>query len=353
MREVAPKRRNSLCRRMVVWMMTAVLLFVMGSPCVTAEEDALKLTETISIRDPYVLVFEGKYYMYGTGAAPHKGYGCYVSEDLAHWEGPYQVFAAPKDYDGVQQFWAPECHRYQDAFYLFATYYSASTEHRGLSVYRAESPLGPFAEISDGHITPHSRDCIDGTLYVDPDGQPWMVYVEEWTSEPDGNGGMAAVRLTPDLSAFAGTPKTLFHAKDIPFGDSGVTDGPFLYRTSTGRLLMLWSTFCNKQYCVRIARALDGTVDGRWVQEPRALYRKTPTRMDGGHPMLFTDVDGRLLLSFHSPNHATEDTPSHAVFLPVRDVGTTLRLQGEERRIATRCYDVYCDILRLLRRGGQ
>ena len=90
------------------------------------------------------------------------------------------VFAPGKDFDGNDEWWAPECHFYQDAFYLFASYHSAASNKRGTAIFRADNPLGPFALITDGHITPKERDCIDGTLYVDEDGQPWMIYVGEW-----------------------------------------------------------------------------------------------------------------------------------------------------------------------------
>ena len=101
-------------------------------------------TSEIVIRDPFVLVYGGKYFMYGTGAASGPGYGCYVSEDLENWAGLVNVFTAPAGFDGVNCFWAPECHYYRGSFYLFATYFSQSTQHRGVSIFKAESPLGPF-----------------------------------------------------------------------------------------------------------------------------------------------------------------------------------------------------------------
>lgn len=64
----------------------------------------------IVIRDPFVLVSGGIYYMYGTGASTAAGYGCYVSLDLETWYGPVNVFEAKKGFDGVNCFWAPECH---------------------------------------------------------------------------------------------------------------------------------------------------------------------------------------------------------------------------------------------------
>ncbi len=46
--------------------------------------------EDINIRDPYVLVDEGKYYLYGTRSetcwGEAFGFDCYVSDDLENFE---------------------------------------------------------------------------------------------------------------------------------------------------------------------------------------------------------------------------------------------------------------------------
>lgn len=50
--------------------------------------------------------------------------------------------------------WAPEVHAYRGAYYMFTTYQSAVTGRHGCTVLRADSPLGPFVEITDGTVTP-------------------------------------------------------------------------------------------------------------------------------------------------------------------------------------------------------
>ena len=300
------------------------------------EPSIIDMTKTrprsdIYLRDPFILSYGGYYFMYGTGAAQGLGYGCYVSEDLENWAGPVNVFTATADFDGDKDFWAPECHYYNGMFYLFASYHSKTTGFRGTSVFRSESPLGPFTEISDGHATPHTYDAIDGTLYVDPDGQPWMVYCREWTATEDGIGRMTIAKLSDDLSRFISEPQDIFRADD-PLGVTGqnVTDGPFLYTTNKGKLLMIWSS-CDVGYCVKIAQSLNGKVDGKWVQQPEKLYTREdhPSGEDGGHGMIFTDKDGRLLVCFHSPNGGDTRVDIYEVV----DTGDTLMIKEkyEER----------------------
>ena len=313
----------------VICILLTVLFLIPLSTFVYAAEDTMnysKKTSEICIRDPFVLVSDGKYYMYGTGAASGRGYGCYVSCDLENWAGPFNVFSAPSDFDGTANFWAPECHYYNGNYYLFATYFSETTQHRGVSVFRSDSPMGPFEEISDGHITDHNEDAIDGTLYVDESGQPWMIYVHEWTCMPDSTGAMDAVKLSDDLSHFIGEPTELFKANDPIWTNSNVTDGPFMYKTKFGRLLMLWSNNCPDGYCVGIAKSLDGKADGKWSQSLTTLYRKNrENTYDGGHGMLFKTLDGRLMMCIHSPNSRKDDgTFETAKFIEMHDTGYTL-----------------------------
>ncbi len=293
-------------------------------------------TDDILVRDPFILLHEGLYYMYGTGLATTNGYGCRVSPDLEHWSPSYNVFIADNSFDAAGDFWAPECHYYNGNFYLFASYRSKTTGFRGTSVFMSSSPLGPFVEISDGHITPHTADSIDGTLYIDSDGQPWMAYVCEWTATDDGVGRMAVAKLSDDLSHFISEPKEIFRADDPHWSASGVTDGPFLYTTSDGSLLMLWSTISHEGYCVGIARSCNNKIDGTWTQEFTRLYSRafnfnTKTAFDGGHPMLFTSKEGKLMMAMHSPNSAQGEGEDrifeHAVFFEAEEKCDTLRIE--------------------------
>lgn len=313
--------KRTLSVLLAVWLMIGAL------PAAYAQETVMRFTKTTDdclIRDPFVLLHENLYYMYGTCETTRKGFGCYVSPDLVHWNGPFNVFTAGADFDGVKNFWAPECYFYRDAFYLFGTYYAQSTGHRGTAVFRASSPLGPFEQISDGHVTPREFDCIDGTLYVDDAGQPYMIYVREWTSTDDGVGRMDVAPLSSDLTRFTDAPRELFRAKDPKWKPRQVTDGPFLYTSCTGKLLMLWSNGSKDGYCVGIASA--DHVTGNWRQHLARLYVKDRRHpFDGGHGMLFTDKNGQLTLCIHSPDKS-DVGPARALFLPVRDLGYTLAL---------------------------
>ncbi|MBQ6020369.1 MAG: family 43 glycosylhydrolase [Clostridia bacterium] len=327
-------------------------------PCIAAEEYPYQ-TKDILVRDPYVVVYQGKYYMFGTGLARGRGYGVCTSRDLMHWSERKNVFTADSGFDGCADFWAPECHYYKGAFYLFATYRSEASGKRGVAVFRCDTPDGQYEMISDGHITPKDIDCIDGTLYIDKSGKPWIVYVNEWTSSPDGIGEMAACRLNDELTQRVGKPILLFRANGHIWTDSNITDGPFLYRTDSGELLLLWSNMdISGAYAVGCAISDNGEIDGNWIHQPDAVYKKDKLNpYDGGHAMLFHDLNGQLTMAIHSPNKSGNGRFETARFIPMTDtgVGVEAREVYESRNdiaslLKNRLYSVYYGFISMFRR---
>ena len=267
----------------------------------------------IHIRDPYILPVAGDstYYLFGTNQADvlyrSKGFYCYASRDLKEWTGPYPAFVPDEGFWGRNNFWAAECHAYRDKYYLFATIRGKADSLLGTTIFEADTPRGPYREHSKGRVTPEDWNSLDGTLHVDRQGRPWMVFCHEWTQI--GNGTVEAVRLKKDLSGPAGKPVTLFKASEAPWVRSHVpgeklyvTDGPFLLRNSRGELLMLWSSFTDEGYATGLARSRSGDIGGPWEQFPQPIFRR-----DGGHGMILRTFDGRLLLSIHQPNRTPDE----------------------------------------------
>ena len=146
-------------------------------------------------------------------------------------------------------------------------------------------------------MTPEGWHCLDGTLYVDRKGEPWLVFCHEWLQVDDGQ--ICAVPLSEDLGEAAGEPVILFRASDGPWtGAGGVTDGPFLHRLPDGKLLMLWSSFTpGGSYAISYAISMSGEITGPWKQRKDPLYS-----LDGGHGMLFYTFSGQLMMACHCPN---------------------------------------------------
>jgi len=284
----------------------------------------------IHIRDPFVLpvASENKYYLYGTRGAETwtdsaTGIDYYVSNDLQNWDGPFLAFDPPEGFWSDRNFWAPEVHEYRGKYYMFATF-KAVDICRGTQILMADSPAGPFLPISEEPVTPRDWECLDGTLFVDEEDNPWIVFCHEWVQV--GDGEICALRLSSDLTTSIGEPQLLFKASTAPWahelnskGRRGyVTDGPFLHRSKDNQLLMLWSSFSNGDYAVGVAKSVSGGILGAWEQNPQAVYAG-----DGGHCMTFKTFDDELMLAFHRPNPTPDERP---YFLPLKDTGSSLEL---------------------------
>ncbi len=293
----------------------------------------------IQISDPFILADEdtGLYYMYSAfvpGADPeiHRQNVtfAYVSSDLIHWSRAVRVFDGEEiGFWGLHDFWAPECHKWRGSYYLVSSFRGKGTLRR-CQFLKADSPLGPFRPVAEAPATPEGWHCLDGTLYEDPDGKPWMVFCHEWLQV--GDGQIAAIPMTEDLGAAAGKPMVLMRASDAPWaapfyskkGERGgwVTDGPFLYRMKDGSLAMLWSNFTPDGYAVGYAKSASGQIFGPWIQNPDPLFFH-----DGGHAMLFHDFKGRLLMALHCPN--TPHTQKRLLVFEMEDKDGKLNIINE------------------------
>jgi hypothetical protein len=163
---------------------------------------------------------------------------------------------------------------------------------------------------------------LDGTLWVE-DGVPYMVFAHEWVQIKDGT--MDMVRLRDDLSETIGEPTRLFNASDAVWSkkndDYGchVTDGPYLFKSKSGKLFMVWSSFSTGGYTVGVAVSASGKLAGPWKQQAEPIFSA-----DGGHGMLFTRFDGQLMMVLHSPNASGRE---RAKLFEMEDTGETLKIK--------------------------
>lgn len=268
------------------------------------------LLDSIRLSDPFILADKNTstYYMTGTGGLLWK------SKDLKKWTGPFRVTKTdPESWMGkTPMIWAAELHQYKDKYYYFATFTNRDVkidtvagrviERRACHVLVSDKPDGPYVPMKDATYLPADKPTLDGTLWVDKDGKPYMVYCYEWLQNL--NGTIEKIELKPDLSGSIGEGKLLFRASESPWsrekvndriGPNKVTDGPYLFLTGTGRLGMIWTSWVYDAYTQGVAYSKSGMLDGPWLQENDPI---TPPNY--GHGMLFRTLDGKWLMSIHS-----------------------------------------------------
>ena len=310
------------CNRAILFLLPLVFFPLLAAQDAEESPNLMRLPD-MPLHDPFIVAYEpsGTYYLY-TRNVPRLtgeealGTMAYRSKDLKNWLPPVVVFTVPDDSFAQEGNWAPEVHEYNGKFYLFVTLHDSDdylkrppdawrdTYVRGTITAVSDSPDGPFEMLNkDGPVVPEELMTLDGTLYVDEEGQPWMVYAHEWLQRIDGT--IEAVKLSDDLSRAIADPVHLFKASDAPWqnesitvSDEGlhyVTDGPQLYRTATGELLMLWSSYESGSYVQTIARSESGQLSGPWEQLDPLVKR------DSGHGMLFHTFEGDLMMVLHRP----------------------------------------------------
>jgi hypothetical protein len=289
----------------------------------------------IRLRDVCILPDQASktYYMVGPGG---RSVRIYTSKDLVNWQGPRTIFQPATNIWGdipVAGIWAPEIHAYKGKYYLFLTF---DTRHqlseqwrnwrprvtRGSTILVSDSPTGPFTAFTNRSTPPPDMMTLDGTLWVE-EGVPYMVFCHEWVQITIGT--VEYVQLKDDLSAAVTEPRRLFDGQDAPWAHKGregcyVTDGPSLYKSKSGKLFMIWSSFSPGGYTTGVALSDSGKLAGPWRQQAEPIYAK-----DGGHGMLFTTFEGKLMMVLHSPNGPAAQP---RVF-ELEDTGETLRLVKE------------------------
>lgn len=278
----------------------------------------------INIRDPFILKEGDTYYLYGTRAKDFgkkvNGFDVYTSKDLVNFSEPKVCFDSEKWGMNRGVNWAPEVHKYRNEYYMFATF-TRENWRRGVYIFKSDKPDGEFKPHSDGAVTPNEWECLDGTLYIDKNNEPYLVFCHEHTQIIDGT--VCYIKLNDDLKHSIGEPVYMFSgsspewADKKPDGEHYITDGPFMYRTSTGELLLIWSTFVNHMYCQCVAKSSNTELDGEFDHLPPIITN------DGGHGMIFK-ADDKLYLTFHTPNKSLEE---HPTFKELIDTGNSIKIK--------------------------
>ena len=318
-------------------------------PQTTPEIKTVPLAE-LSMSDPYILADPATktYYLTSTGGR------IYTSPDLQMWTGPYQAYDCTGTWmeksGGVA---AAEIHYINGKYYYIAPFSDrddlVDVIPRRYNIHRAQSMIlvsdtakGPYKPIVDDYdfcLYPRNWAILDGTLWSE-NGKNYVIFVHEWLQTIDGT--MEYMEMSDDFSTALTKPKTLFRASEAPWvyemngnGEATygmkipgwVTDGPELFRTGTGRLGMLWTSWVFGDYTQGVAYSESGTLDGPWIQEPEPV---TPPNY--GHGMLFRTLEGRLMMSVHS--HEKRNGRTHRVphLFPVDDSGDKIKVITEEEK---------------------
>lgn len=277
-------------------MLASILLLVnmlFGLPS-TALNSADSVQKEIYLADPYVLLYNGTYYIYGTGNK--NGIEVYQSDDLMKWTGPCgkrSGLALHKDdVWGDKWFWAPEVYHVNNKFYMFFS----TEEHIVVAV--SDNPLGPFVQQKQEPLL--KTKAIDTHLFIDDDGRKYLYYV----AFTNGNVIWMCEMEDDLLSIKPNTTKECFGASQLwekskkqPVAD--VNEGPYMVkRDGTYYLFYSGNHFENPDY--GMGYAASKSPYGPWVKYANnPILKSSGDNLGTGHGALFTDKLGNLVLVYH------------------------------------------------------
>ena len=202
-----------------------------NAPKQTTTDEPLSFTNPLPVQfgDPYILLVDSIYYMYGTGGGAKDGFCAYSSPDMVNWTPVGQVYQGNVEGSwAVANFWAPEVYERNGKFYmLFSADWKENPtnelENFRIGVAVADKPTGPFREMSDKPLFDPGYPAIDGNLLTDSDGRTYLYYsrccykhpVESEFATKAKNDGLFdeieeswiyVVEVKPDLSEIIGEP---------------------------------------------------------------------------------------------------------------------------------------------------
>ncbi|MBE6636922.1 MAG: hypothetical protein E7618_03850 [Ruminococcaceae bacterium] len=227
------------------------------------------------VGDPFVMRWNGRYYLYCSTKDGMVGIQCWTSDNLVDWQ-----------YDGLcatealtMSAYAPEVVYDNGSFYMYT-----SPAGNGHYVLKSDSPTGPFVA-----VTGNFGLSIDGDVFIDDDGS--------WYFFSAGSKGILAYPMTaPDRVDAEGKIQTKAYMNGWTEGSMILKYNGYYYMTYTGN--HVWNPGYRIDYAVSTTAPLDVIPA---ANNPLLLSTNRNTVMGIGHSstVLSPDLDGYYIV-YHS-----------------------------------------------------
>lgn len=275
------------------------------------------VSTTLPIADPYILLYDGMYYAYGTSG--DNGFEVYTSDDLETWKRSSAMALNKQDSYADRWFWAPEVYYVEKAkkFYLF---YSAD-EH--ICVATSDSPYGPFVQDEKKPI--REEKSIDTSVFFDDDGKAYLYFVRF----TDGNVIWVA-ELNDDLKSIKEETLTQCFAAEEPWELilPKVVEGPSVIKQGDMYYLMYSANgYTSQDYAVGYATSKSPF--GPWKKyEKNPILHNYKGLVGVGHGAPFIDKEGKMRYVFHAHKSTTEIHPRDAYVVDMSLENGVITLDG-------------------------
>lgn len=248
--------------------------------------------EGYGIGDPFVMRYNGTYYLYCSSLDSEVGVRAYKSADLINWtpitgEGLREGYVSQDPV--TKAAYAPEVYYWNGMFYMYT-----SPAGAGHYILTANSPEGPFVKVTNNFGL-----SIDGSVLIDDDESMWFTYAN--------SGGIRMAKMDSMLSVNqSATPQ--LNGTSI----GGWTEGSYIlkrdgiyYLTYTGNHVASDGYRIAYATAENVATSVGGIDRNAWTRaENNPLVLETETALKGiGHSstVMGPDMDS-YYLAYHMLN---------------------------------------------------
>ena len=235
------------------------------------------------VGDPFVLRWNGRYYLYCSTKNFETGVRAWVSDDLVHYE---QITGEGLETGYVTNdpctlgAYAPEVMYYNGYFYM-----AQSQAGNGHYILRSEKPEGPFVP-----ITGNFGESIDGSFFIDDDEQIYFLRAS--------NTGIRIIQVNEDFTM--GSSRTL---DNTVLG--GWTEGPYMLKRDGNYYLTYTGNHVTSEgYRIAYSYSEDEVFARDAFTEGEGIILSTDTDYNGlGHSstVLGPDLDS-YYIAYHNLN---------------------------------------------------
>nr|WP_242009097.1 glycoside hydrolase family 43 protein [Robertkochia solimangrovi] len=213
--------------------------------------------------DPAALVYNDTVYLYAGHDMAADDFHFYKMDewlvysttDMVNWK-EHPVPLKPSDFSwAAGDAWAAQVIERNGKFYWYVTVSHGSIEGKSIGVAVSDSPTGPFKDaIGEALITNDmtketniSWDDIDPTVFIDDDGQAWLIW---------GNTVCYYAKLNEDMVSLDGPIKTI----DLP----NFTEAPWIHKANDWYYLSYAYQFPEKT-AYAMSRSIEGPYEFKGI----------------------------------------------------------------------------------------
>ncbi len=256
------------------------------------------IIQTSYTADPAPMVYNGKLYLYTSHDEDEStwftmnDWRLYTTEDMVNWTDHGAVLSYKNFSWGKMNAWAPQCIERDGKFYMYVPITDRNNKN-GIGVAVSDSPYGPFIDPLGKPLISNSNADIDPTVFVDDDGQAYLMW---------GNPVCYYVKLNEDMISLAGEidqfPNMIEafgkrEGKEDPRRPTTYEEGPWLYKRND----LYYLLFAAGPLPEHIGYSTSTSPTGHWIYQ--GVLMPTEGRSFTNHPGI-VDFKGKTYLFYHN-----------------------------------------------------